>query len=122
MCAYFIIRRVIILHTIPPAMNEKEKVFGGIFTLGQMLWIIAGVVLGILLSLVLYSIIGVVGLIGIIFGALAGFFMAFYKIKEMSVMTYLRRKHKFKKKNKKFINRRDGLFFDFTPGSDETLY
>lgn len=109
------------MHTIPPDMKEKEKIFGGILTAGQMGWIAGGTVLGLLISLLLYMVISFFGFLVLPVGAGAGFFMAFYKIKEMSVVTYLRRKWKFKNKNKRYTNRRARVNFDFSPQQQEMV-
>ena len=109
------------MHTIPPDMREKEKIFGGIFTASQMGWIAGGVVLGVIIGLILYQAISFFGFLTVPVGAGSGFFMAFYKIKDMTVLQYLRRKAKFKRKNKKYINRRARMNVDFTPETDEFL-
>lgn len=103
------------MHTIPPDMKEKEKIFGGIFTAGQMGWVAGGTVLGLFISLIFYMVVSFYGFLFLPVGAGVGFLMAFYKIKEMSVLTYFRRKWKFKKKNKRYTNRRARVQFDFCP-------
>lgn len=109
------------MHSIPPDMREKEKIFGGIFTAAQMGWILGGTILGVVVALILYQAISFFGFLVVPFGAGAGFFMAFYKIKDMTVLQYLRRKAKFKKKIKKYINRRARVDLEFSPGADEIL-
>ena len=103
------------MHTIPPDMKEKEKIFGGIFTLEQFGWIAGGTVIGLLISLLFYKVISFFGFIFLLLGVMGGFFMAFYKIREMSVTTFLRRKWKFKRKVKRYTNRRARVNFTFSP-------
>lgn len=105
------------MHTIPPDMREKEKIFGGLLTGGQMAWISGGTVLGLLLSLLLYKSISFFGFLILPLGVGAGFFMAFYKIREMSVLTFIKRKLHYKGKIKRYRNKRERIKFTFSPRS-----
>ena len=40
---------------IPPTIKEKEKVIGGILTIGQFLFLIVGLVIGLVLGVLLYT-------------------------------------------------------------------
>ena len=96
------------VHEIPPNTAEEEKAIGGVLTFIQFFWLLGGAVLGVLNYLLLYLIfrIQIVAIVPSVIVALSGLPFAFYKKKEMTLFTYLKRKSKFKKKSKKLINRR----------------
>lgn len=95
-------------YDVPPDTSEKEKAIGGILTFGQFGWLIGGVVLGLLVYLVVYTITQT-AIIGGFFAvpvALTGVPFAFYKKYEMSLLKYLITKKKFESKTKELINKR----------------
>lgn len=97
------------IYNVPADTREKEKIIGGLLTIGQFAWIVGGFVLG------LASIAGVYILtktaiiavpIGIMF-ACSGLPFAFYKKNGVPLPIYLIRKSRFKRKNHKLINKRN---------------
>lgn len=95
-------------HPVYPDMSEKEKIFGGILTAGEFVWIISFSIVGVILGLLSVKVVGAIGLIVFLPFCGAGLFMAFYKKHEMSMIKYLMLKRKYKKKQKKYPNRRQG--------------
>lgn len=96
------------IYDIPPNTKEEEKAIGGVITFIQFFWLLGSIVLGLCVYLLFYIFIKmpVVCAIPAIIVAMVGIPFAFVKKKEMTLFTYLKRKIKFKKKNKKLINRR----------------
>lgn len=94
-------------YNVPPDMNEKEKVIGGILTLNQFFWLIGGVGLGSVIFFVLFKLIGSIpaAIIALLF-ACSGIPFALYKKKELTLFRYILLKRKFKKKQKKLPNKR----------------
>lgn len=95
-------------HPVYPDMREKEKIFGGILTAGEFAWILGFSIVGVILGLLAVKVVGAVGLVLFIPFCGAGCFMAFYKKHEMSMIKYLMLKRKYKKKLKRYPNRRAG--------------
>lgn len=87
-------------YQVPPDINEKEKIIGGIFTLTQFFWLLGGAFVGAGIFLFFYPILGKGSLVpGAIF-ALSGVPFVFIKIKGLTLMQYILRKRTFKKKKK----------------------
>ena len=97
------------VYNVPADTREKEKIIGGLLTIGQFGWIVGGFLLGLASFAGVYLLTGAViiaGPVGIMFAA-SGLPFAFYKINGVPLPVYLIRKSKFKKKNHKLINKRD---------------
>lgn len=79
-------------HQVPPDTRDKEKIFGGIFTLSQFIFLIIGVIVGALIGMMLYTMTGnlVVMAIAFVFGALLFVPFAFVKIRSMGDMELFR--------------------------------
>lgn len=100
------------MHQVPPSTSEKEKILGGLLTLGQTAWLATGVVSATIVFIINSQILGM-GKLGLIFAApflLVGvpFAFPFGKVKryEMTLFDYLKRKQHFKRINKKLPNYR----------------
>ena len=96
------------VYKVPPDGSEEEKAIGGVLTFSQFFWLIGGAVLGLILYLGSYAIIGLqfisipLGLAGVITGVP----FAFKKKNGITYYCYLKRKRVFNKKTKQLINRR----------------
>ena len=75
-------------YQIPPNTQDKEKIFGGIFTLSQFIFIVIGVLVGAVSGLALYGITNnlIVMAIAFIFGVLLFIPFAFIKVISMGNM------------------------------------
>lgn len=96
-------------YNVPADVREKEKIIGGLLTIGQFCWIVGGFVLGLASLAGIYLITKsfiLAGPIGIMF-ACSGLPFAFYKKNGVDLPVYLVRKARFKKKNHKLINKRN---------------
>lgn len=97
------------VHNVPADTREKEKIIGGLLTIGQFIWILGGFLLGLASLAGVYLLTGtfvIAAPVGIMFTC-SGLPFAFYKKNGVPLPVYLVRKSKFKKKNHKLINRRD---------------
>lgn len=94
------------LYKVSADTSEKEKIIGGILTLGQGIWIATGALLtaGIFLSLVNVMPASIAFALGAVPGGLLGGIFAFYQKEELPLMTYLTYKYKFEKKTKYLVN------------------
>ena len=92
-----------------PATETEDKIVGGILTFKQFIWLIAGVMLGLGMFVTFYLLTGskAMSLIFGFIGSFSGTPFAFYKKHDLPLMTYLIYKHKFNKKSKILINRRN---------------
>lgn len=99
------------VYMVPPDINEKEKIIGGLFDLNQFLWLLGGFILGIVVFLSTYFFLGKFALfLGGIF-VLTGTPFVFIKIKDLTLFEYIKRKHLFNKKNKKILyNRKNQIW------------
>lgn len=100
------------IYSVPPDMNEKEKVVGGLLTLTQLFWIIGGLGIGGVVFSILYPLIG--GQLAVVFSLVVstvGLPFAFYKKKELTLFQYISLKRKFKKGIHKLPNRQKGVEF-----------
>ncbi|WCK56942.1 PrgI family protein (plasmid) [Aneurinibacillus sp. Ricciae_BoGa-3] len=96
------------VYNIPPNMNEKEKVIGGILNLNQFFWVLGGLALGASVFGIIYSLTKIGGLaltMGGLF-CLSGAPFALYKKHGLTLFQYLTRKRRFKKKTQKLPNMR----------------
>lgn len=97
------------IYNVPADVREKEKIIGGLLTLGQGAWLMGGFVLGLGSFAGVYLLTKMVPL-AIIVGlptACTGVPFAFFKKNEVSLPVYIVRKYKFNKKSHKLINKRD---------------
>lgn len=93
---------------MPPDINEKEKIVGGILTLGQVGWIAIGaaccLTTGLLLKLMDFGWFGFI--VGIPF-IIQGFRFALVKKEDLTLFKYYKVKAGFKRKTKYLPNTRD---------------
>ena len=97
------------VYSVPADVREKEKIIGGLFTLGQFAWIGGGVLLGLASLAGMYMMTGtfvIAGPVGLMF-ACSGLPFALYKKNGVDLPVYLIRKARFKRKSKKLINKRN---------------
>lgn len=91
-------------YRVPADIKEKEKIIGGVLDLGQFLWCLLGIGAGFLVFALLSPFMkffaALPALIAI--GAFAPF--VFYKVDEVPLPTYLKRKREFNKKTKYLPN------------------
>lgn len=91
-------------YTVPPDINEKEKIIGGILNINQFFCLLGGFILGAVMFVITFPLFGKFSLvIGGIF-ALTGVPFVIIKPKGLTLYEYLKRKQKFKKKAKHLPN------------------
>ncbi|MDF2879520.1 MAG: hypothetical protein K0R54_77 [Clostridiaceae bacterium] len=93
------------VYNVPPDMNEKEKIIGGLFNINQFFWIVGGIGIGATVFALCYLLFGGTG--AIILGlplCFSGFPFAIYKKNGLTLYQYITRKRKFKKKVHKLPN------------------
>lgn len=93
---------------IPPTIKEKEKVIGGVLTLGQFMYLIVGLVIGLVTGVVLYILTKSIeiAIVAILAGIGAGIPFAFYKKNGLTLLQYIKYKKIFLKKYKKLPKKR----------------
>ncbi len=96
-------------YSMPPDIRDKEKIFGGIFTMTQFIFLAGGIIIGIALGLFLYQIIPsiIFVIVGIVLGSCLGVPFAFVKIRalgDMELARFLFLKYQFKHKPKQKIH------------------
>lgn len=96
-------------HTVPPDTRDKEKLFGGKFTISQFIFIILGFIVGGVFAYTAFKIYPNIIFILIVFaiGVLPFLPFAFIKIRKMGDMelfSYFVLKMRYRKKTKKFAN------------------
>lgn len=91
-------------YRVPADTSEKEKIIGGVLDLGQFIWCLIGVGASFLVFGIFSTFLKVWAFIPALMalGAFAPF--VFKKVDGISYPTYLRRKRKFNKMNKKLPN------------------
>jgi len=92
------------VYSMPPDTNEKEKIIGGIFTLGQAMWIGIGAI-GFALTVILFF--KAIGFASVFFGLpflVFGFVFALKKVNDLPLPTYIKFKRRYKNKIKYYIN------------------
>lgn len=97
------------IYSVPADVREKEKIIGGLLTIGQGAWLMGGFVLGLGSFAGTYLLTKFVPL-AIMTGfpvALTGVPFAFFKKNGVPLPTYIVRKIKFNKKNHHLINKRE---------------
>lgn len=93
------------MYTVPPNMNEKEKVIGGILNINQFFWVLGGLVLSALVFSTTFGIVGGTGSLVLAIPCIfAGTPFAFYKKYDLTLFQILKLRRKFKKKTKKLPN------------------
>lgn len=95
------------MYRVPPDTRVKEKVIGGVLTLAQAGWIAMGLVLGLLVFVLTFYVLGgALALILAFFFSLTGLPFAFYKKEQLTLYQYLKYKRQFEKKTKYLPNKR----------------
>lgn len=92
------------VYQMPPDTREKEKIIGGLLTMGQLLWILVGV--GIY-GIFLFTFFSVLKFAALVLGLpllAIGVPFAFVKKEELPLFRYLVLKRAYKKKVKGFVN------------------
>lgn len=98
------------IYYVPPDMSEKEKIIGGVFTMEQFLWLLAGGIIGVLVFITTFNALGkVLSVIISLPFLLLGVPFAFYKVNNLPLFEYLKRKRIFNSKNKYLVNERRGF-------------
>lgn len=97
------------VYTVPADIREKEKIIGGLLTIGQGAWLMGGFILGLGSFAGVYLLTKMVPLAIIVAlpTACTGIPFAFFKKNGVPLPTYIIRKHKFNKKSHKLINKRN---------------
>ena len=111
MTLFFYIMRV---YQVPPNMNEKEKIIGGLLTLPQFFWLLGGLGLGALVFSSFFLLTGSQGF-SLVFGglfSLSGVPFALIKRRGIPLFRYMSLKRKLKQKNTKLPKKRRGITFD----------
>lgn len=106
-------------HIVYPDMSEKEKIFGGILTLGEFGWIAGFSLLGVVVALSCFGFLGAYCVILFIPFLAGGIMMAFYKVQGMPLLKYFRLKWKYMNSQKKYMNRRKGQVFTMSVPEEE---
>lgn len=90
---------------MPPDTSAKEKIVGGVLDFTQLLFLLAGVAIGLAFGFLFKPMFGTIGLaFFILLFAGAGLAIGFIKIKGLSVIQYLKCRSSHKKKTKKLPN------------------
>ncbi|WCF11724.1 PrgI family protein (plasmid) [Paenibacillus thiaminolyticus] len=100
------------VYQVPPDMNEKEKIIGGILNLNQFFWVLGGLILGAIVFAITFPLFG--GGFSLFLGflfCLSGVPFAVYKKNGLTLYEYLTYKRKFKKKVQKLPNIRKEVKF-----------
>lgn len=94
------------LYKVSADTSEKEKIIGGILTVGQGMWLVAGAVLSVSIFVPLTTVIppAFALFVAVPPGVLLGGMFAFYKKEQLSFLEYLTYKQAFNKKEKLLIN------------------
>lgn len=94
------------LYRVSTDTSEKEKVIGGLLTMGQGLWLGLGLALIMGITFLLANVIGPLFafIIGLIVGVGVGGGFAFLKIRGLPLATYIRMRLRFNKVSKFLIN------------------
>ncbi|MFF2531590.1 PrgI family protein [Brevibacillus sp. NPDC058079] len=99
-------------YQVPPDMNEKEKVIGGILNINQFFWVLGGLLIGAGAFALFAQIFGAaISLILAIPICLIGTPFAIYKKNGLTLYQYLTYKRKFKNKVHKLPNIRKEVKF-----------
>lgn len=110
-------------YQIPPDINEKEKVIGGVLTVSQLVAIIVFAVLGGVSALIIFRAANkpilalIVGIIILIPGLYLGFKKE-HRLGDMEEFEYLMIKRRFKKERKRYPNVNDGYMAAVNNGEE----
>lgn len=98
-------------YQVPPDTSAKEKVIGGILSIGQLVWVLIGIGAGVAVGYFLKLFFGQIGLvIGLIPGLVFAFIFCFVKVHQLTVWQYITLTNKHKKKTKQLPNiRMEGM-------------
>lgn len=100
------------MYPVPPNMNEKEKVIGGILNINQFFWILGGFAISALVFALTFQMgLRTGSLIIAVPFLLIGTPFAFYKKHGYSLFRYLKLKRDFKNKEKKLPNMKKEVTF-----------
>jgi hypothetical protein len=100
------------VYQIPPDMNEKEKVIGGILNINQFFWVLGGLILGAIVFAGVFLILGAqIGAVMGLLACLSGFPFVIYKKNGLTLYQYLTYKRKFNNKVQKLANIRKEVKF-----------
>lgn len=102
------------VYSMPPDTNEREKIVGGLLTLGQAAWIAVGGVLYVIWILVTYRVLGAFSFILGIGFLVFGFYFGLKKVDDLPYPKYLRLKRIYKKKVKNYINKGEKTELSFS--------
>lgn len=91
-------------YIIPPDINEKEKVIGGILNINQFFWLLGGLLIGAVVFVLLYPLFNRFSLIFAGIVSLSGIPFALIKIKDLTFYEYFKRKKLFERKTKYLPN------------------
>lgn len=92
------------IYRIPPDTSDKEKIFGGMLSMGQVVWLVLGIILAFLVFLLLSPIFGKFALILALPFLGTGVPFAFMKKEDLPLATYLIKLMKHKKTQHIFKN------------------
>lgn len=93
-------------YSVPPDINEKEKIIGGVLNLQQFFWILGGLIIGALVFVALFPIFHKFSLVfGIVF-SFSGVPFVVIKKEGLTLFEYWKRKKAFDKKTKYLPNKR----------------
>ena len=101
------------VYTVPADVREREKIIGGILSMAQFVWVIAGFLVGLASLSGVYLLTRTFVLaapIGIMF-ACSGLPFAFYKKNGVEWPVYIKRKIQHSRKTHKLINKRKASEF-----------
>lgn len=100
------------MYTVPPDMNEKEKVIGGLININQFFWLLGGLALSAVIFAITFVLFGETASLIIALPFLfSGTPFAFYKKNGLTLYQLIRLKKRFKKKVKKLPNIRKEVRF-----------
>lgn len=100
------------MYAVPPNMNEKEKVIGGILNINQFFWILGGFAISAIVFALAFQLGLRTGALIVAFPfLLTGTPFAFYKKKELTLFRYFHLKKQFKNKVKKLPNMKKEVTF-----------
>lgn len=91
-------------YNVPPDVNEKEKIIGGILNINQFFWLLGGLLIGAIVFVLLYPLLDKYSLIVAGLFALSGTPFVLIKPKGLTLYEYLKRKRNFDKKTKYLPN------------------
>lgn len=85
-------------HQVPADVRGKEKIIAGLLDIYQTLWIVCPLIIGAVVLLALFKILGLFSFVIVIPIWVSGIPFALYKKEELSLFEYLKLKYQAKKK------------------------